>query len=561
MASSPLFRPAIAALTAPGERKNPSMKSLIQLTKRVSPALSLITSDYPAAPKPSEGGPLPRRSFSEGGSLIAVLLLALVCFGLSPAPKAFGVSPAPDGAYPGANTAEGQSALQSLTSGIHDTALGYQTLFGNTAGHDNVASGFQALFSNTTGNYDTANGGQALYKNTTGSYNTATGFRALYSNTTGIDNTANGYEALTFNTIGHENLADGFKALYNNITGAFNTANGSQALYKNTGGGDNTANGWHALFNNTAGDENTASGSLALSSNTTGGGNTANGYEALANNTMGINNTANGHEALFANTTGGGNTANGVDALTNNTTGIFNTANGLGALESNTTGDRNIALGEFSGLNLTTGSYNIDIGNQGVANDANTIRIGDSANQLATFVAGIYGATASGGVAVYVNSEGQLGTMTSSQKYKQDIHPMDKASEAILELKPVTFRYKRELDPKSIPQFGLVAEEVEKVDPNLVARDAQGKAYTVRYEAVNAMLLNEFLKAHRKVEEQEATIAQLRKDFQATVAQHEKKLEAVTARLEEQASQIQKVSAQLEVSSPRRASQAVANNQ
>jgi hypothetical protein len=275
---------------------------------------------------------------------------------------------------------------------------------------------------------------------------------------------------------------------------------------------------------------------------------------------MGINNTANGHEALFGNTTGGGNTANGVDALTNNTTGVFNTANGLGALESNTTGDRNIALGDFAGLNLTTGSYNIDIGNQGVANDANTIRIGDSANQLATFTAGIYGATASGGVAVYVNSEGQLGTLTSSARFKQNIQAMGESSKVLLALRPVTFRYKAEIDPAHIRQFGLVAEEVEKVDPDLVARDAQGKAYTVRYEAVNAMLLNEFLKEHRKVEEQEATIAQLKEDFKATVAQHEKKLEAVTARLEEQASQIQKVSAQLEVSSPRQAPQMVAND-
>jgi len=531
------------------------MNSPIQLTKRVS----LITS-LPRRSPATVGrrwacrAVVPRRR-DEGGSLITVLLLALVCFGLARAPRAFGVSPAPDGAYPGANTAEGQNALQSLTSGIHNTALGYQTLFSDTTGHDNMASGFQALFSNTTGIYNTANGPQALYKNTTGNDNTATGFRALYSNTTGIENTANGYEALAFNTIGHENLADGFEALYNNTNGAFNTANGSQALYRNIGGADNTANGWHALFSNTAGDENTANGSLALSSNTTGSSNTANGYEALVNNTMGINNTANGHEALSSNTTGGGNTASGVDALTNNTMGIFNTASGLGALESNTTGDRNIALGNFAGLNLTTGSYNIDIGNEGVADEGNTIRIGDSANQVATFIAGIYGATASGGIAVYVNSDGQLGTMTSSQKYKQDIQPMDKASEAILELRPVTFRYKRELDPKGIPQFGLVAEEVEKVDRDLVARDAQGKAYTVRYEAVNAMLLNEFLKEHHAVQNQERKWEEQERKVQeqdATIAKQQKQIDALTSGL-------QKVSDQLELGKP--ATQMVFNNQ
>jgi hypothetical protein len=201
------------------------------------------------------------------------------------------------------------------------------------------------------------------------------------------------------------------------------------------------------------------------------------------------------------------------------------------------------------------GSNNIDIGNLGVAGEANTIRIGEPTAvtdpvfgerlpaHTATFIAGIYGKTASGGTAVYINSSGRLGTLTSSARFKQNIHSMDKASEAILKLKPVTFHYKQELDPDGIPQFGLVAEQVEKVSPDLVARDEQGKPYTVRYEAVNAMLLNEFLKEHRKVEEQSRKI----QEQDATITQFKKEMQTIAARLKEQDSKIQKVSARLEL--------------
>src|SRR5439155_7329872 len=193
-----------------------------------------------------------------------------------------------------------------------------------------------------------------------------------------------------------------------------------------------------------------------------------------------------------------------------------------------------------------TGSNNIDIGNLGVARDSRRIRIGTAGTQTNTFIAGISGATVPSGVGVIVGSNGQLGTVVSSARVKDSIKPMDKASEAILALKPVTFHYKQELDPEGVPQFGLVAEDVEKVNPALVARDADGKVYTVRYDAVNAMLLNEFLKAHRKVEEQEATITQLK----STVAQQQKGMEVFAATVKEQASQIQKVSAQLELNKP-----------
>ena len=259
--------------------------------------------------------------------------------------------------------------------------------------------------------------------------------------------------------------------------------------------GGNTAEGTDALRDNTTGTSNTAVGFAALRNNTTGSFNAATGYISLLNNTTGVGNTATGFAALASNTTGMNNTASGLNALRNNTTGSFNAATGFNALSNNTTGDGNIALGALAGQNLTTGFNNIDIGNPGVAGESNKIRIGRVEAQNATFIAGIRGATVASGVEVIVGLDGQLGTIVSSKRFKEAIKPMDQASEAILALKPVTFRYKRELDPAGIPQFGLVAEQVEKVNPDLVARDHQGRVITVRYEAVNAMLLNEFLEA------------------------------------------------------------------
>ena len=304
---------------------------------------------------------------------------------------------------------------------------------------------------------------------------------------------------------------------------------------------DNTALGIGALASNTIGGFNTAIGFEALSSNTTGGVNTAIGYQALWLNTTGGFNTAVGFAALQSNTLGASNTATGYGALTGNTTGAFNVAAGMDALASNTTGNLNIALGFQAGASLTTGKNNIDIGNLGVAGESKTIRMGKQGTHTTTFIAGISGATVPTGVAVIVDTTGHLGTTTSSARFKDSIKPMDKASEAILALQPVTFRYKRELDPDGIPQFGLVAEDVEKVNPDLVARDGEGKPYTVRYEAVNAMLLNEFLKEHRKIEEQDATIAK-----------QQKQIDALTAGL-------QNVSAQLELS--KGAPQTALNNQ
>jgi hypothetical protein len=319
----------------------------------------------------------------------------------------------------------------------------------------------------------------------------------------------------------------------------FTTAEGEDALFSLTTGEFNTAIGFHALWNNTTGSANTATGQSALFCNTTGDSNTATGDGVLFNNT------------------GDNNTATGESALLSNTTGSMNTAIGTFTMLSNTSGNRNVALGFRAGANNTTGDDNINIGNavSGPASESHTIRIGKQGTHTAAFIAGIAGVPVGGGSSVVVNSAGQLGVPPSSKRFKDGIKSMDKASEAILALQPVTFRYKHELDPKGIPQFGLVAEQVEKVNPDLVTRDADGKVYTVRYEAVNAMLLNEFLKEHRKVEEQGRKL----QDQESAITQQQNEIKVLTASLKEQASQIQKVSDQLEVS--KAAPRMVLNNQ
>jgi hypothetical protein len=286
------------------------------------------------------------------------------------------------------------------------------------------------------------------------------------------------------------------------------TGVGAQALSSNATGEDNTAAGYQALFSNTSANDNTAIGYQALYFNKIGNNNTAIGSQALYANTNGGNNTAIGAGALDSNTSGGGNTAVGIGAMDANTNGTFNTALGDSALANNTHGSGNLALGFSAGINITTGGNNIDIGHPGVAGDTNIIRLGTS--QTNTFVAGIFGATAASGVEVFVNNSGQLGTLTSSEQFKQNIRSMGDASDVLLALRPVAFQYKREIDPQSLPQFGLIAEEVDKVDPDLVARDDKNRIYTVRYQAVSAMLLNEFLKQHQKVEEQNQTIRNLK---------------------------------------------------
>jgi len=397
------------------------------------------------------------------------------------------------------------AACPEICDGKANTAVGQGALDSNPSEEFNTAVGFQALASDTTGGENTGIGGNALVGNTTGTQNTAVGNATLHNNRTGSFNTAIGGGAL-FSSTGDNNTATGFNALTNNTTGAQNTATGANALGNNTTAGNNTATGFEALLNNNTGFNNTASG-----------------YQALLSNKGGFNNSGNGVSALLSNTTGFNNTADGFTALQNNTTGNSNTAVGDGALAGNTSGSNNIGVGISAGLNLTTGSNNIDIGANvtGTAGEANAIRIGKSGTQKKTFVAGIRGVTVPSGVGVIVGSTGQLGTVVSSARFKEAIKPMDKTSETILALKPVTFRYKEELDPDKIPQFGLVAEEVEKVNPDLVVRDDDGKVNTVRYEAVNAMLLNEFLKEHRKVQDLEKQVAALTAGLQKVTAELE----------------------------------------
>ena len=389
----------------------------------------------------------------------ALVLVALLvgCFAFSP--RARSVVPAPDGGYPGQNTAEGQSALLHLAGGTYNTALGWASL------------GF-----NVTGNYNTAVGAATLLVNTADN-NTATGTAALLSNTTGFKNTANG--------------------------------------------------------------------AFALFSNTTGSFNTAIGFQALEFNTSANNNTAIGHSALESNTgIGGDNTAIGTSALSGNTTGSFNTATGDRALEFNTTGNDNTALGYSAGLSIT-GDGNVCIG-QGVDGEAG---VDDR-----TYIRNVNTLTQnfSAGVNDYVTvrlSDGRLGhtAVVSSQRYKEDIKPLAAASHALYALNPVSFRLKKEFDPTQAVGFGLIAEEVEKVDPDLVYRNAKGQVESVRYEMVNAMLLNEFLREHRAFAEEQQKVRKL----EASVAD-------LIATVKEQAAQIQKVSAQLELNNS--ASQTLVEN-
>jgi uncharacterized coiled-coil protein SlyX len=388
--------------------------------------------------------------------IFAAILVEIACFAFLPMARA--VVPAPDGGYPGGNTAEGQNALLSRTTGIYNTAVGIYSLLSLTDGQFCTAVGAGTLLSN--------NGGE----------NTATGAGALLSNNNGEDNTA---------------------------IGAF-------ALFSNVDGFDNTAVGDRALFSNT---------------------------------TLGIDNTAIGHLALENNTTGAGNTAIGNNTLVNTISGNLNTA-----------------LGANAGNSVTTASNVICIGASGADVD-NSCYVGNIFGQP------IDPATAT---LVAVDSSGKLGTMLSSRRFKHDIKPMDKASEAILALNPVTFHYKS--DAKSTPCFGLIAEEVAQVNPDLVLRDKNGEVLTVRYDAVNAMLLNEFLKEHKafleeqcKVQEQERTIgglesAAVKQEATITaleskaakqeeiIAQQQREMRTVMARLNDQAAQIQKVSAQIEAS-------------
>ena len=442
---------------------------------------------------------------------LSLIVSLLVGFGFLQSGHA--VIPPADGGYPNFTTAEGQNSLFSLTSGSANTALGWFSLKSVTTGSFNTGVGAGSLVLNT-GDENTAIGTAALLLNTA-SGNTALGSRALLNNTTGgslgniqgIDlgpNVAVGQQALENNTVAGANTAVGYQALHNFTTGP---ASLEQI-------GLCTAVGFQALANSSGrGAVNNAFGYQALMSNTEGGGNTAIGVQALFSNTTGSGNVAVGNNVLLQNVTGGNNTGIGVGALENNIDGSDNVAIGqhaLGANNSGSTGGGNIGIGAFAGASVTGATNVICIGEDVFGED-----VGSSC-----YIGNIFGQPG-GAQAVFVSADGKLGAQVSSRRFKEDVKPMGQNSEALYALKPVTFHYKKQVDPTGTAQFGLVAEDVERVNGDLVIRDKQGKPYTVRYDQVNAMLLNEFLKEHLKVEQMQKQIDELAAGLQKVSAQLE----------------------------------------
>jgi hypothetical protein len=407
------------------------------------------------------------------------------------------------------NTGGGFLALDNNT-GLSNTAYGFQALsYGNTGSYS-TAVGDHALRNNSSGGGNTAVGAYALVDNTAGSDNTASGYKALFSNTTGAENTAIGTGALRENFSGSQNTASGDGALRLNVYGSGNTATGYSALEYNETGNKNTAVGFEALARGRpGGDENTAIGSHALNYNS-GSANTASGHRALYSNITGGVNTASGTQALELNSTGNANTANGTLALSSNTTGDNNTAIGTQAL-AGSTGNNNIAVGQRAGINLTGGDNNIYLGNTGGAfsgTESATMRLGEK--QTRTFIAGILGTPLGGGSpkVMYISSSGQVGVLASSTRYKRDIHDMRDNSQQIYQLRPVTFRYQE--DPHGQQQYGLIAEEVAKVYPELVTTGTDGKVESVQYHELIAMLLNELQRQQKTLERQQQELTELR---------------------------------------------------
>ena len=434
-----------------------------------------------------------------------VFMIAFAVAALAVSLVAQAVVPPPDGGYPNFNTAEGQNALLSLTTGVGNTAVGWFSLSSDLDGSFNTAVGAGTLLLNI-GDQSTGEG---------------------------VENTAVGTAALLLNTTGSRNTALGVLALENNDTGSNNTAIGSEALANSITGVDNTAVGQSALSSNTNGDNNTATGYAALFSNTFGRANTANGYLALRSNTSGSFNTALGRVALTNHQTGDFNIAIGNQAVEHQTSGEGNTFIGSGVAPGFTTGDNNIVLGRGAGSTLLTGSGNVIIG-------AGVGTAGGQNNQ--TWIRNIRDTPQPVGAGVNVvtiDSGGRLGHDVSSCRYKKDIKPMDKVSEMLFALEPVTYHYKKEIDPTGSIGYGLIAEDVAKLNPDLALRNAKGEIEGVHYQQINMMLLNEFLKQHRKVQE-----------LETTVAQQAKGMEVLTAQLKEQAAQIQKVSAEIVVNKP-----------
>jgi hypothetical protein len=380
-------------------------------------------------------------------------------------------------------------------------------LFVHTTGSQNLFVGPGAGNASTSGlGGNVAFGTSALQANTTGAFDTAVGALALFSNTTGHSNTAVGRIAMFSNTTGYANSAVGAGALYANSGGIDNAALGSDALRSNTTGSANVAVGGSALRSSTTGHRNAAVGSGALRSNTTGSYNTAVGWAALFANSTGASNSGFGRYALRNNTTGFDNAAVGALALRQNTTGEQNAAFGRAALYQNTSGSRNVAIGQGAGGSQTTGNDNIYIANVGVAGESGQIRIGNPVAHTQVHIAAVHDVTSSGGIPVLVSPFGTLGTTTSSARFKRDVEDLGDASDLLMRLRPVRFHYLEEAvgaEEAKTTQYGLIAEEVAQVAPELVAPDTDGKPYSVKYHVLPALLLNE-------VQRQRLEIAALR---------------------------------------------------
>lgn len=448
-------------------------------------------------------------------------------------------------AYGSNDTFLGEAAGNLTTTGNSNTGIGYHALNDVSTGAENTAVGRGALVSNTAASRNTAVGAVALQTQSHGTTafnteNTAVGYAALQLNqptsaTSGYQNTAVGAFALQANTIGSANVAVGHQALALNANAGGNVAVGQRALYSDTGGSYNVAAGHQALFSNGAA-RNVAVGADALYANTTGEDNTAVGTNALASHSNTDGDTAVGSGALqhLGNTVYEQQaTAVGFEALHNSQDSIYSTALGYRTLYSNVTGGRNTAIGWLAlagatgsyntalgvgaGSQLDSGDYNLYLGGdlQSSGSESSTIRIGHPSWQTRAFLAGVYGVTVTGGTAVYVDSDGQLGTVTSSRRYKRDIEDVGDRSEALRRLRPVAFRYTQDRDPRGEQQYGLIAEEVEEVAPELVVHDRDGRPETVKYNLVNALLLDEVLRQRKEIDELREAVRRLVEERQA----------------------------------------------
>ena len=471
------------------------------------------------------------------------------------------------------NTAIGQATLVFNTTGKNNTAIGAGALLDNLTGNDNTATGMLAIYTNSVGSQNTADGFKALYSNTT-SDNTAIGYSALTSNTTGGSNTATGSQALYSNTTASNNTADGFKALYSNTagdntaigysaltsntTGSSNTAAGSYSLFFNTEGSSNTANGYSTLYSNTTGTSNTANGSSALHSNSTGSYNTANGSGALQSNTTGSWNTANGDEALLTNTGGGNNSATGYSALTSNTSGGYNTSVGSHSLYSNTIGNYNTCIGYGANYNNEEGSNNTIIGNQAgygtsIQNITGDVFLGYQAGYYETgdnklYIENsnsssplIWGDFSNDRVVINGNSTDNTQNRTffvngsaggtggwfndSDIRLKKNVKIIPDALKKVNELRGVNFEWKDQAKYSKGMQMGFIAQEVEKVIPEVV--DTSGDHYTMQYAPVTALLVEAAKEEDKIIKEQKKTIEAQQEELNALkeeVARIEKEL-------------------------------------